>query len=72
MTTLDDTGLRQEVWLPAENTGKPDWVVKGRVKGDATTRPPASHNNSANTGGGTEVLPAEPDDVTLDWFHMPD
>jgi len=59
--------------LPAENTGKPDWVVKGRVKGDVTTRPaPASHNNSANTGGGTEVLPAEPDDVTLDWFHMPD
>ncbi|MGQ0595513.1 MAG: RHS repeat domain-containing protein [Gammaproteobacteria bacterium] len=59
--------------LPAENTGKPDWVVKGRVKGNSTTRPaPASHNSPANTGGGTEVLPAKPDDVTLDWFHMPD
>lgn len=59
--------------LPAENTGSPDWVVKGRIEGSYSTRPaPASHNNSANTGGGTEVLPNNPNDVKLDWFHMPD
>ena len=58
--------------LPAENTGKPDWVVGGRTQGPYTTRPaPASHNNPLNTGGATEVLPQNPNDVILDWFHMP-
>ncbi len=59
--------------LPAENTGKPDWVVGGRTQGPYTTRPaPPSHNNPLNTGGATEVLPQNPNDVRLDWFHMPD
>jgi len=59
--------------LPAENTGKSDWVVKGRVEGNYKTQPaPASHNNPANTGGGTEILPNNPNNVKLDWFHMPD
>ncbi|MGH8489688.1 MAG: hypothetical protein ACREXS_12690 [Gammaproteobacteria bacterium] len=59
--------------LPAENTGKPDWIAKGRVQGDYRTRPaPASHNNPANSGGETEILPSNPDNVRLDWFHMSD
>jgi RHS repeat-associated protein len=59
--------------LPSENTGRPDWVVKGQVKGAYTTRPaPASYNNPANTGGGPEVIPNSPNAVRLDWFHMPD
>jgi hypothetical protein len=59
--------------LPGENTGKPDWIVGGRPRGDYTTRPaPPSHNNPANTGGATEVLPSNPNDVFLDFFHMPD
>ena len=59
--------------LPVENTGKPDWVVGGRTKGPYTTRPaPPSHNTPANTGGGTEMLPKNVDDVMIDWFHMPD
>ena len=59
--------------LPAENTGKPDWVVGGTTKGPYTTRPaPASHNIPANSGGGLEILPKTFDDVMLDWFHMPD
>ncbi|MGH8508459.1 MAG: RHS repeat domain-containing protein [Gammaproteobacteria bacterium] len=59
--------------LPAENTGKPDWIAKGRVQGDYTTRSaPASHNNPANSGGGNEILPSNPDNVRLNWFHMPD
>ncbi|MFH0344658.1 MAG: RHS repeat domain-containing protein [Chromatiales bacterium] len=59
--------------LPAENTGKPDWIAKARVQGDYRTRPaPASHNNPANSGGGMEILPNNPDNVRLDWFHMSD
>jgi hypothetical protein len=58
--------------LPLENTGRPDWVVGGRTQGPYTTRPaPPSHNNLLNTGGATEVLPQNPTDVRLDWFHMP-
>ncbi|MBI2344123.1 MAG: hypothetical protein HYV02_07305, partial [Deltaproteobacteria bacterium] len=58
--------------LPAKNTGKPDWVVGGRSQGPYTTQPaPASHNNPLNTGGATEVLPQDPNNVILDWFHMP-
>lgn len=58
--------------LPAENTGKPDWVVGGRMQGPYKTRPaPPSHNNPFNTGGGNEVLPQNPNDVIIDWFHMP-
>ena len=70
LTTSD---YAKKYGLPAENTGKPDWVVKGRIEGDySTRRAPASHNSPANTGGGTEVLPNNPNDVKLDWFHMPD
>ncbi len=59
--------------LPAENTGNPDWIVGGRIQGPYTTRPaPPSHNNPGNTGGAPEVLPQNPNDVSLDWFHMPD
>jgi hypothetical protein len=47
LTTLD---YAKKYGLPAENTGKLNLIVKGRVKGDFTTRPPpASHNNPANT-----------------------
>jgi hypothetical protein len=70
LTTPD---YAQKYGLPSENTGKPDWVVGGQVEGPYTTRPaPASHNNPFNTGGATEVLPQNPNNVRLDWFHMPD
>jgi RHS repeat-associated protein len=70
LTTKD---YAKKYGLPAENTGKPDWVVKGRVEGNYKTRPaPASHNNPANTGGGTEIIPDNQNNVKLDWFHMPD
>jgi len=63
----------QKYGLPAENSGNPDWVVSGQMKGPYTTRSaPPSHNNPANTGGATEVVPKNPDDVALDWFYMPD
>ncbi len=59
--------------LPAENTGTPDWVAGGRIRGEYSTRPaPASHNYPDNSGGAIEVLPANPGRVRLDWFHMPD
>jgi len=60
--------------LPAENTGKPDWVAGGTTTEPYTTRPaPPSHNNPLNTGGGTEILPDNPDSgVSLDWFSMPE
>ena len=71
--SLTTKGYAKKYGLPAENTGKPDWVVKGRVEGNYKTRPaPASHNNPANTGGGTEILPDNPNNVKLYWFHMPD
>jgi RHS repeat-associated protein len=58
--------------LPSENA-TPDWVVGGRLRGDFRVQPaPASHNNSLNTGGAPEYLPTDPDDVTLEFFHMPD
>jgi hypothetical protein len=63
----------QKYGLPAENSGKPDWVVKGRIVGEYGQGPaPASNNNPANTGGATEIRPNNPDDVQLEWFHMPD
>jgi hypothetical protein len=68
---LTTPGYAKKYGLPAENTGKPDWVVGGKVQGNYTTRPaPPSHNNPVNTGGATEVL--NPENVQLDWFHMPD
>jgi RHS repeat-associated protein len=58
--------------LPAENTGKPDWIVKGQVDGKYSMRPaPASHNQPSNTGGGIEILPDNANAVRLKWFHMP-
>lgn len=70
---LTTPNYAQKYGLPAENTGKPDWIVGGRTTGPYTTRPaPPSHNNPLNTGGATEVLPQNPSDVRLDWFHMPD
>jgi|GEM_PF-1998466 len=63
----------QKYGLPAENSGKPDWVVKGRVEGKYTSgSAPASHNASQNTGGATEIIPSNPDKVRLDWFYMPE
>ena len=68
---LTTPGYAKKYGLPAENTGKPDWVVGGKVQGNYTTRrAPPSHNNPVNTGGATEVL--NPENVQLDWFHMPD
>jgi hypothetical protein len=70
---LTTANYAQKYGLPAQNTAKPDWVVGGRVQGPYTTRPaPPSHNNPLNTGGATEVLPGNPNNVRLDWFHMPD
>ena len=70
---LTTPNYAQKYGLPAENTGNPDWVVGGRTQGPYSTRPaPASHNNPLNPGGATEVLPQNPNDVRLDWFHMPD
>jgi len=70
---LTTPNYAQKYGLPAQNTAKPDWVVGGRVQGPYTTRPaPPSHNNPLNTGGATEVLPGNPNNVRLDWFHMPD
>jgi hypothetical protein len=70
---LTTPNYAQKYGLPAENTGKPDWIVGGRTQGPYTTRPaPRSHNNPLNTGGATEVLPQNPNKVILDWFHMLD
>jgi len=70
---LTTPNYSQKYGLPSENSGNPDWVVKGHLDADYSTRPaPASHNNPANTGGGTEIIPDNPEDVRLDWFHMPD
>lgn len=58
--------------LPAENA-TPDWVVGGRMRGPYEVRPaPASHNNPLNTGGAPEYVPRNPEDVILEFFHMPD
>ena len=70
---LTTKGYAQKYGLPKENTGKPDWVVKGHITEKYTTRPaPASHNNPVNKGGGIEIKLDEPNKVKLDWFHMPD
>ena len=70
---LTTPNYAQKYGLPAQNTAKPDWVVGGQVQSPYTTRPaPPSHNNPFNTGGATEVLPQNPNNVRLDWFHMPD
>jgi RHS repeat-associated protein len=70
---LTTPNYAQKYGLPAENTGKPDWIIGGRIKGSYTTRPaPPSHNNPLNVGEGTEIIPNNPNDVMLDFFHMPD
>jgi hypothetical protein len=70
---LTTPGYARKYGLPAENTGTPDWVVRGKVQGEYATRPaPGSHNCPGNSGGAIEVLPTNPASVRLDWFHMPD
>ena len=70
---LTTPNYAQKYGLPAENSATPDWIVGGKVDGPYTTRPtPASHNSLLNTGGGNEILPQNPNNVKLDWFHMPD
>jgi len=59
--------------LPAANSGKPDWVAKGKVVGPYKTRPAGpSFDNPENKGGATEVFIEDPASVVLEWFHMPD
>ena len=68
LTTQD---YAKKYGLPKENSN-PDWIAKGSYKGPSKNQPaPASHNNPQNTGGGTEVVPSNSDNVKLDWFHMP-
>jgi hypothetical protein len=70
---LTTPNYAQKYGLPAENSGKPDWVVKGRVQGEYTSgSAPAGHNASQNTGGATEIIPHDPSSVQLEWFHMPE
>lgn len=70
---LTTPSYSQKYGLPAQNTGKPDWVVTGHVQGEYGTQPaPGSYNNPANTGGAAEVIPRNPDDVVLDSFYMPE
>lgn len=58
--------------LPSGNSGSPDWVISGQLQGPYSTNPaPASPDNPSNTGGGTEVRPTNPDQVIINWFHMP-
>ena len=69
---LTTPNYAQKYGLPAQNTVNPDWVVSGQVQGPYTTRPaPPSFNNPLNTGGATEILPQNPNNVQLNWFHMP-
>jgi len=70
---LSTSDYAKKYGLPAENSGKPDWVVKGTLQGPYTVRPaPGSHNNPANKGGAKEIIPSDPSDVRLNWFHMTD
>jgi hypothetical protein len=59
--------------LPAENSGRPDWVIRGNTGGGNYRSGPApgSYNRPENIGGARQVVPADPNDVNLDWFHMP-
>lgn len=59
--------------LPAENSGKPDWVVKGCAPISSPQGPaPPGYNAPYNIGGAIEVRPMNPDAVMLEWLHMPD
>jgi RHS repeat-associated protein len=70
---LTTPNFEQVHGLMAENSGRPDWVVQGQVRGPYTIRPsPASPNDPANVGGAKEVVPKNPRTVWLEWFHMPD
>lgn len=42
---LTTPGYAKKYGLPAENTGKPDWVVGGNVQGNYTTRPAPEERN---------------------------
>ena len=69
---LRTSNYSKKYGLPLENTGKPDWVIKGKYEKSYKSRfAPESYNNPANKGGGTEILPDESDNVILEWFHMP-
>lgn len=70
---LSTPDYSQKYGLPLENSGNPDWVVKGHIVGEYGQGPaPRSYNNPTNMGGATEIRINNPDDVQLDWFHMPD
>jgi hypothetical protein len=69
---LTTSGFAKKYGLPFENTGNPDWVIKGQLRGEYGLGPaPASYNYPANIGGAIEIRPYNPNDVKLDYFHMP-
>ena len=70
---LTSKDFAKKYGLPAENSGKPDWIIKGKIDGGYTYGPaPASYNAHGNIGNAIEIRPNSPNDVILDWFHMPD
>jgi RHS repeat-associated protein len=67
---LTTPGFAQKYGLPANNSGKPDWIVGGTTKGPYTVqKAPGSYDNPVNKGGGDEFIPS---DIHVNWFHMPD
>jgi len=70
---LTTPNYAQKYGLPAQNSGKPDWVTTGRIRGEyGVQSAPASYNNPSNTGGADQIIPSNADDVLLDSFYMPD
>ncbi len=70
---LTEPDFAKDYGLPKENSSDPDWIATGEITGGFTIRDaPPSYNNQANTGGGKEIVPNNPDeDVRLDSFTMP-
>lgn len=69
---LSTPNYSKKYGLPKENTGRPDWIIKGKHRGFYSyQRSPPGYNNPLNDGGATEILPPNSEDVILEWFHMP-
>jgi hypothetical protein len=70
--------------LPAENQGPPDWITGGTINSDAGSvgYGPSDPQGDAEfyfpgspvptTAGGAPEFSVSPNDLTLQWFHMPD
>ena len=70
---LTNPNYINDLGLPAGNSSAiPDWVAGGRLNTGAGSVSFGPAPGIGSNLGGTPEFSLSPNDVTLEWFHMPD